>query len=236
MNSRVLKSIWQRFKFWHHFKTNNVSCFHHLYYKAPLVSFTSCSWSSPSCVCRRSSQASYWALYHWRPSQHSASHLSDRCLLPKQWVIAVLHLSGCTHLVWSAAFSLLFLVMAWHPQSAYPASFFFFGHGTQMLCLCLALSVCVCLFHRSACFCIFHLFASSPLVFLPSLTRTPQSKELGDYVGEKAKGCFATRGIKERSNLSLPVLASWLNIDPLGGAVFFTFPFQDAYILFLWGS
>lgn len=64
------------------------------------------------------SQASSWALDLARPSQHSVSHLSDRCLPPKQWVIIELHLSGCTHLVWSAAFLLLFLVMAWHPQSA----------------------------------------------------------------------------------------------------------------------
>ena len=139
-----------------------------------------------SCVCRCCLQASYWALYHWRPSQHSPSHLSDRCLPPKPWVIAVLHLSGCTHLVWSAAFSLLFLVMAWHPQSAYQAPFF--GHGTQMLCLCLTLSVCVSFFSHPAF--VFFISFSFPLFLFSSLTQTPQSTELAHCVRKKREKIF----------------------------------------------
>lgn len=53
------------------------------------------------------------------PSHHSAPHLSDRCLSPKQWVITALHLSARTHLASSTAFLILLLVMAWHSQSAY---------------------------------------------------------------------------------------------------------------------
>lgn len=37
----------------------------------------------------------------------------------------MLHLSGGTHLAWSAAFSLLFPVTAWHPQPAYTSTFLF---------------------------------------------------------------------------------------------------------------
>lgn len=129
------------------------------------------------------SQASSWALDLRRPSQHSASHLSDRCLPPKQWIITAFHLSGCAHLVWSAAFLLLFLVMAWHPQSAYQAPFF--GHGTQMLCLCLALSVCVCLFFFPTLLFPPSLFLSLLLFLSVSLTQTPQSNEQAHYVREK---------------------------------------------------
>lgn len=105
-----------------------------------------------------------------KSSQHSASHLSDRCLPPKQWVIAVLHLSGRSHLVWSAAPVLLFTVIAWHPQSAYQAPFF--GHATQMLCLCLALFVCVSSLFST-------IFFSSPFPsslhsFFPTLSRWPR--------------------------------------------------------------
>lgn len=152
------------------------------------------------------------------PSQHSAPHLSDRCLPPKQWVITALHLSGRTHLVWSAAFSLLFPVMAWHPQSAYQAPFFRGGgkHGTQMLCLCLALSACACRF----------LFPTPLLGFFPlflsvSLTQTPQSKEQADYVREKRKWMICEQGNKERGHLSSSPFASWLNVYPCHGVIFF---------------
>lgn len=86
------------------------------------TSFPNCSGSLVSCFTLLL-QASSWALDLRRPSQHSASHLSDRCLPPKQWIITAPHLSGCTHLVWSAAFLLLFVVIAWLPQSAYQAPF-----------------------------------------------------------------------------------------------------------------
>lgn len=50
-------------------------------------------------------------------------------------------LSGGTHLVWSAASLLLFLVMAWHPQSAYQAPFYFRAWHTDAL----SLSASMCL-------------------------------------------------------------------------------------------
>lgn len=204
-----------------------MSSFHHSYYKAPFKSFTSCSWSSPSCVCRHSLQASYWALYHWRPSQHSVSHLSDRCLPPKQWVITVLHLSGCTHLIWSAAFLLLFLVMAWHPQSAYQAPFFWAWHTDALSLSC---SVCLCLSFIAWPAFVFSISFSLPR-FLFSLTdpNTP-IKGTSRLCGRKSKKMFCHLGNKERSNLSLSILASWPNVYPPHGVVFFTFPFQHTWM------
>lgn len=171
-----------------------------------IISFTNYSWNLDLCVGRCCSQASYWALYHWRQSQHSASHLSDRCLPPKQWVIALLHLSGCTHLVWCAAFLLLFLVMAWHPQSAYQPPFF--GYGTWMLCLCLA----VCLFQFLCYFLFYFWFLSMFHFFSVPRYPLPQSDEVADYVREKGKEVFFHLESKERSNLSLSVLVSWMNV------------------------
>lgn len=96
-------------------------------------SFPSCSRSSDffvSCSCCHRACPSLWDLRRLR--QHCASHLSDRCLLPKQWVIGVLHLSGSTHLARAAAFLLLLLVMDWHPQSAYPAPFVSAWHADAL--------------------------------------------------------------------------------------------------------
>lgn len=171
-------------------------------------------WLKRSALCYlRLPQAPSWVLDLRGLRQHSAPHLSDRCLPPKQWIIVVLHLSGGTHLVWSAAFFLLFLVTAWHPQPAYPApffSFFFPGHGTQMLCLCLTLSVCVCLFLFPAL-----LFFFSSDIFFPlsslSLTKSPKSKEQADYVWEKkykSKRICCYQGNKGGSNLSSSCLVS----------------------------
>lgn len=157
------------------------------------TSFLSCSWSLVSyvsCCCR--------VLDLRRSRQHSASHLSDRCLPTKQWIIIVLHLSGGTHLVWSTAFFLLFLVMAWHPQPAYPAPFFWAWNADA---LSLSGSVCVSLF----------LFLT--LLFFPSTSLSPSSLPLllADQVTwikqtsrlcerregkKKGKGCFVTRGIR----------------------------------------
>lgn len=108
-------------------------------------------WLKRSALCYlRLPQAPSWVLDLRGLRQHSPPHLSDRCLPPKQWIIVVLHLSGGTHLVWSAAFFLLFLVTAWHPQPAYPAPFFFFFFSrawhadalslSDSICLCLSLS------------------------------------------------------------------------------------------------
>lgn len=204
-------------------------------------------WLKCSALCYlRLPQAPSWVLDLRGLRQRSAPHLSDRCLPPKQWIIVVLHLSGGTHLVWSAAFFLLFLVTAWHPQPAYPApffSFFFFpGHGTQMLCLCLTLSVCVCLF----------LFPALPFfssdIFFPlsslSLTKSPKSKEQADYVREKkrsikVKGCVATRGIRAEV-IYLPLVwclteylpSSWYGIFPRPLLVFFSDYFHQSHSCF----
>ena len=164
------------------------------------------------------SAASSWAGDLRRPSQHSASHLSDRCLPPKQWIITALHLSGCTHLVWSAAFFASVPCHGLAPAVCLPSNFFLLGHGTQMLCLCLALSVCVRLFSFFLYFfpnpCFFSpLFSltsfSRRLLLAESLTQTPQSNEQADYVrGKRAdkkkrkKRMFYHQGNKGRSNLS----------------------------------
>lgn len=130
----------------------------HLNYWDYLHQSPSCCWGLHSCVCRCCLEASPWALDFRRPSQHSASHLSDRCLLPKQWVITVLHLSGCTHLVWCSAFLLLFLVMTWHPHL--PTKHLFWAKHADALslsgsiCLCLSLSFPTLLFF-------FHFFLPS---------------------------------------------------------------------------
>lgn len=176
------------------------------------------------------SQALSWAPDLRRPSQHSASHLSDRCLPPKQWIITALHLSGCTHLVWSAAFLLLFLVMAWHPQSAYQAPFFWTWHEDA---LSLSGSVSFCLFLFPAWLFFFFISFSLLLLCSVSLTQTPQSNEQADYVREKRepkkkenKRMFCHQGNNGRSNLSSSLLASWLNVYPPRGVVFFLLLFS----------
>ena len=164
------------------------------------------------------SAASSWAGDLRRPSQHSASHLSDRCLPPKQWIITALHLSGCTHLVWSAAFFASVPCHGLAPAVCLPSNFFLLGHGTQMLCLCLALSVCVRLFS------FFLYFFPNPCFFFPfspwslSLSassspsrwpRHPNQMNKQIMWGEKEqtkkkrkKRMFYHQGNKGRSNLS----------------------------------
>lgn len=116
-----------------------------------------------------------WALDLRRSRQHSAS-LSDRCLPPKQWIIRVLHLSGGTHLVWSAGFLLLFPVMAWHPQSAYPAPFW---GSWQADALSLSYFTFLSLSFPSPSAILLHLFL--PLLFFSySRIKSPKSNEQRD--------------------------------------------------------
>lgn len=151
------------------------------------TSFPGCIWSlDPSCYCHRPAHLRLLAL--WRMGHHCDSHLSDRCLPPKQWIIGVLHLSGGTHLAWSAAFLPLFHVIAWHLQSAYPAPFF--QYDTPMLCLCLAVSLFLSFFSSP-----FFPFTS---LFAHLLTKLPKSNRQADYVREgknKRKIIYPTRGI-----------------------------------------
>lgn len=156
------------------------------------TSFPSCSWS----LCSQLSQASSRVLDLRRLGQHSASHLSDRFLPPKQWIIVVLHLSGGTHLVWSAAFFLLFLVMTWHLQPAYPAPFLGMAHR-YFVSLWLYLSVSVSFPENPS-------HPPTPHRFLSllshSLTKSPKSNEQADYVREerakKGKRMFYHQGNK----------------------------------------
>lgn len=139
----------------------------------------------------------FGALDFSKPSQHSVSHLSDRCLFPKQWIITVLHLSVSTHLVWSAGFLLLSLVIAWHPQCAYQAPFL----GMPPRCF-VFVWLCLCLW-PSVSFSppIFSFNSLLLCVFLSvCLTQAPQSSEQVDYVKEKTekqkrKRCSAAKGI-----------------------------------------
>lgn len=204
-------------------------------------------WLKCSALCYlRLPQAPSWVLDLRGLRQHSAPHLSDRCLPPKQWIIVVLHLSGGTHLVWSAAFFLLFLVTAWHPQPAYPAPFFsfFFFPGMARRCFVsvwLYLSVSVSFFFQP------FLFFSSD-IFFPlsslSLTKSPKSKEQPDYVREKkrsikVKGCVATRGIRAEV-IYLPLVwclteclpSSWCGIFPRPLLVFFSDYFHQSHSCF----
>lgn len=171
------------------------------------------------------SQTSSWAPDLRRPTQHSVSHLSDKCLPPKQWVITELHLSGCTHLVWSAAFLLLLLVVAWHPQSAYQAPFL----GMARRCF---VSVCLYLFPPNF-FLLFLLspsFSSSP----PCWPRHPNqmNKQIKWENKREQKRMFSHQGNKERSHLSSSLLASWLDVYSSHGVVVFLPSFQYIWCCF----
>lgn len=99
-----------------------------------------------------------------------------------------------------------------------------------MLCLCLALSVRVCLFPSPPHFFLFHLFLlpSLPLCLADPDTPikwTSRLCERKDRTKEKTERMFCQQGNERRSNLSSSLLASWLNVYPCRGVVFFLLPF-----------
>lgn len=158
--------------------------------------------------------ASSWAGDLRRPSQHSASHLSDRCLPPKQWIITALHLSGCTHLVWSAAFFASVPCHGLAPAVCLPSNFFFLGMARRcFVSVWLYLFVSVSFLFSFSPTHAFFLFSPWSLSLSASSSpsrwpRHPNQMNKQIMWGEKErtkkeeKRMFYHRGNKGRSNLS----------------------------------
>lgn len=125
------------------------------------------------------SQASSWALDLRKPSQHSASHLSDRCLPPKQWIITVCQAAP----TWSGLQPSCFCSLSWLGTRSLPTKHLFLGMARRCF-VSVRLSLCLCLSFPTT----FLFFISFSLLLFPFsvlLTQTPQSNEQADYVREK---------------------------------------------------